>query len=73
MDGVGKRSDLDGRDEMTLTINTSDTKTIRLENELATQALTRMKLLADWIVVENNTVVIAIRMDDVTSYTISKE
>ena len=58
---------------MTLTINTSDTKTIRLENELATQALTRMKLLADWIVVENNTVVIAIRMDDVTSYTISKE
>ena len=56
-----------------MTINTSDTKTIRLENELATQALTRMKLLADWIVVENNTVVIAIRMDDVTSYTISKE
>ena len=58
---------------MTVTINTSDTKTIRLENELATQALMRMKLLADWIVVENNTVVIAIRMDDVTSYTISKE
>ena len=58
---------------MTLTINTSDTKTIRLENELAKQALKRMKLLADWIIVENNTVVIAIRMDDVTSYTISKE
>ena len=58
---------------MTLTINTSDTKTIRLENELAIQALKQIDPRADWIVVENNTVVIAIRMDDVTSYTISKE
>ena len=58
---------------MTLTINTSDTKTIRLENELATQALKQIDPRADWIIVENNTVVIAIRMDDVTSYTISKE
>ena len=70
---MGASGAVDGREDMTLTINTSDTKTIRLENELATQALIRMKLLADWIVVENNTVVIAIRMDDVTSYTISKE
>ena len=58
---------------MTLTINTSDTKTIRLENELAKQALKQIDPRADWIIVENNTVVIAIRMDDVTSYTISKE
>ena len=58
---------------MTLTINTSDTKTIRLENELAIQALKQIDPRADWIIVENNTVVIAIRMDDVTSYTISKE
>lgn len=58
---------------MTLTINTSDTKTIRLENELAIQALKQIDPHADWIIVENNTVVIAIRMDDVTSYTISKE
>ena len=58
---------------MTLTINTSDTKTIRLENELAIQALKQIYPHTDWIIVENNTVVIAIRMDDVTSYTISKE
>ena len=58
---------------MTLTINTSDTKTIRLENELAIQALKQIDPHADWIIVENNTVVIVIRMDDVTSYTISKE
>ena len=58
---------------MTLTINTSDTKTIRLENELAIQALKQIDPRADWITVENNTVFIAIRMDDVTSYTISKE
>ena len=58
---------------MTLTINTSDTKTIRLENELAKQALKQIDPRADWIIVENKTVVIAIRMDDVTSYTISKE
>ena len=70
---MGKRSDLDGREDMTLTINTSDTKTIRLENELAIQALKQIDPRADWIIVENNTVVIAIRMDDVTSYTISKE
>ena len=70
---MGKRSDLDGRKDMTLTIFTSDTKTIRLENELAIQALKQIDPRADWIIVENNTVVIAIRMDDVTSYTISKE
>ena len=58
---------------MTLTINTSDTKTIRLENELSIQALKQIYPHTDWIIVENNTVVIAIRMDDVTSYTISKE
>ena len=58
---------------MTLTINTMDGKTLRLENELAKQALSQIKERKEIITVENKSVMIEVIWSCVCSHTVSIE
>ena len=58
---------------MTITINTVDGKTFRLEKELAEQAEIQLKTGCKIISVANESIEITVYGNYITSYTISKD